>query len=400
MIMQPGRRPIMSRRPVAGSKEERMAVGRARPRTLLAVAVMTAAAIGFASVPTMAAAKSKPVWLCKPGKKHNPCEPGLKTTLISPSGEELGVKNVKAEKHPKVDCFYVYPTVSDQDGPNANLHIDPEERSIALYQAARYSQECRVFAPMYRQVTLSGIGQPVTHHESQVAYSSALKAWKTYLKKYNHGRGVVLIGHSQGSFVLRQLISKQIDPKPALRRQLVSAVLLGGNVTVKKGRGVGGDFQHIRACRSNDQLHCVVAFSTFNAPAPADAIFGRTTAPGLRVLCTNPAALAGGQAKLKTVLPSEPFAPGTTIGVATTLIGFPQVHAATPWIEADGAYSGACSSADGANVLELTDEPGAPHLNTVPDATWGLHLTDANIALGNLSNLVRGQAKVYAAKHG
>ena len=52
----------------------------------------------------------------------------------------------------------MYPTVSDQKTGNANLHIDPEERSIALYQAARYSQYCKVYAPMYRQVTLAGIG--------------------------------------------------------------------------------------------------------------------------------------------------------------------------------------------------------------------------------------------------
>ena len=48
--------------------------------------------------------------------------------------------------------------MSDQNTAVANLHIDPVERSIALYQAARYSQYCRVFAPMYRQVTLAGIG--------------------------------------------------------------------------------------------------------------------------------------------------------------------------------------------------------------------------------------------------
>ena len=60
-------------------------------------------------------------------------------------------------RNPKIDCFYVYPTVSDQKGPNANLHIDPEERSIALYQAARYSQYCRVFAPMYRQITVPAL---------------------------------------------------------------------------------------------------------------------------------------------------------------------------------------------------------------------------------------------------
>ena len=60
----------------------------------------------------------------------------------------------------------------------------------------------------------------------------------------------MLIGHSQGSFVLRSLIAKDVDPKPAVRNQLVSAILMGGNVLVKKGTDIGGDFKHIPACHS------------------------------------------------------------------------------------------------------------------------------------------------------
>src|SRR5581483_5560887 len=156
-------------------------------------------------------------------------------------------------KNPSVDCFYVYPTVRGQQTGNANLHIDPVERSIALYQAARYSQYCKVYAPIYRQVTLAGIGQgtPTTKPNPKIALADVRQAFANYLKKYNHGRGFVLIGHSQGSFVLRSLIAKDVDPKPAVRQRLVSAILLGGNVLVKKGpRGIGGDFKHIPACRS------------------------------------------------------------------------------------------------------------------------------------------------------
>jgi hypothetical protein len=307
-----------------------------------------------------------------------------------------------------IDCFYVYPTVSNQSTPQATKRIDPEERSIALYQAARYSSACRIYAPMYRQVSINGLLKPssVTNKMRTTAYDDVRDAWRDYLKNDNKGRGVVFIGHSQGSFVLRQLIADEVDKKAAVRKRLVSAILLGGNVLVKKGSDKGGDFQNIKACRSATQLRCVVAFSTFGATPPADAVFGIAgkgrsvvggqDAKGTEVLCTNPAALGGGSAPLTSIFPSAPFAPGTAIGIETTQVGLPQPAVSTPFLEAQ-AYTGKCSSAGGANVLLITGEPGAPALKALPDATWGLHLVDANIALGDLVTLVASEAKQYGA---
>jgi hypothetical protein len=374
-------------------------------RTATVFAVLAAVVCSAAFAPS-AGASTK--WLCLPGQAGNPCTPSLSTTLISPTGETIRTTTVTKEKRPKTDCFYVYPTVSDQKGVIANRHVDPEQRSIALFQAARYSQTCRVFAPMYRQLTLGGIAPGAKVSKAQIAagYNDVKAAWRDYLAKYNKGRGVVIIGHSQGTFVLRRLIANEIDPKPAARKRIVSALLLGGNVTVKKGKDVGGDFKHLRACRSRNQLGCVVAFSTYNATPPADTRFGRPSnvlspgaksLKGLQVLCTNPAALGGGSAKLDGIFPSTPFAPNTTIGVATSLVGLPIPDVKTAWIESRGGYSGRCSTAGGANVLRITGAPGAPALNAVPDATWGLHLTDANIALGDLVNLVRRQGARYSA---
>jgi pimeloyl-ACP methyl ester carboxylesterase len=340
-------------------------------------------------------------WLCKPGIPNNPCEPGFDTTLLSPTGQITGTQSVKADRKRKFDCFYVYPTVSDDKTTNSDLSIDPEERSIALYQAARYGLHCRVFAPMYRQVTLQGIFGTIPPEARAIAYGDVLAAWKTYLRKYNRGRGVVLIGHSQGTFVLRELVHQAIDPRKKVRRLLVSAILLGGNVTVPEGGTVGGDFKNIPACRRAKQFGCVMAFSTFNAPVPADSRFGRpsTFVPDLPatgdVLCTNPAALRGGSALLTSIFPTAPFAPGTTIGAATLAVGmtFPS-GATTPWFKVQG-YSGACDSSNDADVLQISPVGGAPTLNAVPDATWGLHLVDANIALGNLTDDTAVEAKAW-----
>lgn len=345
----------------------------------------------------VAPASAKTVWLCKPGQKKNPCEPSLSTTKVSPSGKKLKVERVKRDDHPKVDCFYVYPTVSDDKAPQADRSIDPEMRSIALYQAARYSRDCRVFAPAYRQVSLQGLLQPDTVTPAMRAQGLAdvRAGWREYLRKYNKGRGVLLIGHSQGTFVLRAMIPSEIDNKPSVRRRVIAAYLLGGNVLVKKGEDVGGDFKNVPACHANDQLHCVVAYSTYNAPVPEDSRFGRSADPELEVLCTNPANLRGGSGKLDAIQPAAPFAPGTTIGLLTNQIGFNLPKVSTAWIESDDAFRARCVNEGGANVLQTAPINGAPTLNALPDAGWGLHLADANLPLGNLAELFKRQIKSY-----
>jgi hypothetical protein len=361
------------------------------PATLAALCLL---GVGLA---TPASARTK--WLCRPGQSANPCAGGLNATVLSPANAKLRIEKTRVATNAPIDCFYVYPTVSDQPTPNANLNIDPEVKAVARFQASRFSSQCRVWAPMYRQLTLAGIFNPsaITPAQRALAYGDVRSAWRDYLAHHNHGRGFVLLSHSQGTLALRQLIAEEIDRKPAVRKRLVSAILLGGNVTVRKGKGVGGDFRNVPACRSATALGCVVAYSTFGAPPPADSFFGRVTGAGaskLEVLCTNPAALGGGSGALRTYIPTSPF-PGTLgLGVAIQIGPLPSVS--TPWVAAPSNYRGRCVRGGGANVLRITTTPGARVLPAVPDATWGLHIADVNIAVGNLTGLVGRQAAAYA----
>jgi hypothetical protein len=251
---------------------------------------------------------------------------------------------------------------------------------------------------VYPQLTLSAIGRGANAQARATAYAGVLAGWKEYLAKYNKGRGVVFIGHSQGSGMLIQLLKTEVDPNPKLRRQTVSALLLGGNVTVPEGKNVGGDFQNIPACRSAKETHCVVAYSTYAQQPPPDGLFGKTrvgAGPGgsnLQVLCVNPTSFTG-TGSLQPYFRTKPF-PGP-IGAAA---GQPP-SASTPWVDYPELYSAQCQQGNGFTWLQVTDvgKPSAPRYQprgSLPP-NWGLHLGDVNLALGNLVGLVRQEAAAY-----
>jgi len=359
-----------------------------RTRLLLVTltAALVAGSLGAASASAQTPAAT--VWLCKPGLASNPCTSSAKTTLIKPNGAKLA-EPLKAQAKQPIDCFYVYPTVSQQMTANANLEITAAETGVATAQASRFSSKCRVYAPIYRQLTLAALfGRATGTADRALAYNDVKAAWNEYLAKYNKGRGVVLIGHSQGSYQLTELITNEIDQKAAVRKKIVSALLIGGQVLVAKGKDLGGSFEKMPACRKADQTACVVGYNTFSQQPPADSRFGRTAQPGKEVLCVNPAALKrGATGKAQSLVPTAQLAFG----------GAPL--APTPWIATNDLYTTSCASGDGANWLQATDIGGTndkrPRFGAPLGQTWGLHIVDVNIVLGNLLELVDHQSAAW-----
>jgi hypothetical protein len=332
------------------------------------------------AAPMAASAAPRTVWLCNPGLASNPCVGDLTATVVGPDGRTR-TERASVVRRPAIDCFYVYPTVSNQPTVNANRRIDPELRAVARAQVSRFSSVCRVFAPVYRQVTRSGlVSGGLTPANLSIGYADVLTAWRDYLRNRSRGRGVVLIGHAQGTGMLVRLVREQIDPRPRVRRRLVSALLLGGWVAVPRGRDVGGDFKRIPACRARGQTGCVVAYSSYS-DIPANSIFGRVLdtyvrhrdTSRLEVLCTNPAALGGGRGMLRPYFPA--------------------------WTTYPRLYSARCRRAGGQTWLQV-DDIGAPtdprpRVSQPLGPGWGLHVFDVNIALGNLVDVTRHQARAW-----
>jgi hypothetical protein len=338
------------------------------------------------------------VWLCRPGLAEDPCATSLATTVVGASGATSTV-TAASEAQSRFDCFYVYPTVSLEPSANADLAVRTPERSAAMTQASRFSQVCRVFAPVYRQVTLATLAAypslDLPSSDTNVAYMSLLQGFEDYLAHDNDGRPIVFIGHSQGAVMLIRLLAERLDNVPALRDRLLLAIILGGDVEVKSGSLSGGSFQHIPLCSRQGEDGCVIAYSSFPGEPPASSLFGRpgqgvalqggqTARRGVEVACVNPAALAGGSGTLDPYFPS---------------LG----NVATPWVEFPGLYRARCERGGGASWLQVTKATGAgdrrPLLSEQAGPDWGYHQDDVNLALGNLVADVAAAERTWSAAH-
>jgi hypothetical protein len=307
--------------------------------------------------------------------------------------------------------------------PNSDMTANAEEQYVIAQQFARFGAKCRLFAPLYRQVTVTALraalsGAPMAA-DRQMAYADVKAAWDHYLAHDNNGRGVVLIGHSQGAGILTALIASEIDGKPVASK-IVSALIIGANVPVPRGGGVGGVFKSTPMCTRAQQTGCVVSFVSFreSAPPPPTSRFGTTLsntplalpAGDLTAACVNPAALLNGQPAGAADL--RPYLAG--VGSLSGAGASPRVWAtgqtiATPFVSTPGLLTAQCVTTPTHTYLSVrvNGKPDDPRADDIPgdvvvagrvQPDWGLHLVDVNIAMGDLVELVGVQSQAYRAR--
>jgi hypothetical protein len=348
-------------------------------------------------------------WLCRPGRQ-DACAIDLTTTVISADGK-LKTEKWVANPNAPIDCFYVYPTVSNEPSGNSSMVPHAEEKAVVKAQFARFGSKCRAYAPMYRQITLTALramlaGQPLKADRA-MAYNDVLDAWNYYLDHDNKGRGVVLIGHSQGSGVLTELIKNEIDGKPVQER-IVSALLLGTSLPVPKGKDVGGAFQHMPLCHSASEIGCVITFASFraNVPPPATSRFGKVAGENMQSACTNPAALGGGSGELHAYLGSGGSGIATVNENKPGPWVKPEKLITTPFVSVPGMLTAECVVNEHGSYLAVTvhGDPAGPRTSDIVGDVvvnkqvlpeWGLHLIDVNLTMGNLLNIVEQETKAY-----
>jgi len=347
-------------------------------------------------------------WLCRPGRE-DACTIDLDTTIVHADGS-TEIETYEAAEDPAVDCFYVYPTVSNDPGGNSDLEANDEENRVIAAQFARFGSVCRTFAPMYRQVTLTALrqmmaGQGDVSINEPLGYMDVRSAFAHYMEHDNDGRPFVLIGHSQGARMLELLVAAVIDGEP-VQDQMLSAMMIGFNITTPAGETLGGSFDNVAPCASPEDTGCFIGYVTFraDAPPPEGSRFGKVADPALEVACTNPADLAGNS--------DAPLGAYLATGGA-----FTSSAEAGPWIEGGaeietdyvrvpGLLTGQCVNNAAGHYFSVTvhGDPEDPRTDDIVGdviandevlADWGLHLLDVGIAQADLIDLVESQAAAH-----
>ena len=343
-------------------------------------------------------------WLCLPGRA-DPCSIPLATTDLGPGGYGSKTQSTIAKDAP-LDCFYVYPTVSRDEGMNSDLKPS-EEIGAAQVQFARFASVCRTFAPLYRQMTMGAVAAYAAGGDigeaAKLAYGDVAAAWRNYLATRNRGRPFVLIGHSQGSALLQQLIAREIETNPAVAARMKLAILPGYDLLVPQGKLVGGTLKKVPLCDRPGETGCVISYTSFreNNVPPAGAIFGIANRPGMTVGCVNPGRPgATGWVPLDSVWYARSSNPVPGGPIAWSSDGPPP----TPYVRTQGLVSAKCINDGERGYLWIrtnhkAGEKWTDHIGGEVGVMnmflpgWGMHLSDVYEAQGDLVRAVGALAK-------
>jgi len=336
------------------------------------------------------------MWLCRPDIATDVCRGDATATEVHEDLSRSIVRSFGAV-HPSVDCFYVYPTVDGNLLPGNHTDTDDSRAAaeVTVSQVAPFHEICALYVPLYRQVTIGTylFGGKGEESRSEVAYSDVEDAFLHYMGQYNHGRKVVLLGHSQGADMIVRLLKARFEHDPLMRQRLLVAMPIGGPVEVPRGRTLGGTFSTLPLCTRPDELGCVVAFQS----RPARGKVGKPAfepQPANEIACVNPTALGGTGAHRfsRSLFPIMAM-------TRPSLHGIEGVE--TPFLLLRDFYTGECTAGpDGYRYLGVAAAPrpgdarqSALDLSSAPfNGTLGLHVADFQFAMGDLIDLVARRA--------
>lgn len=140
------------------------------------------------------------------------------------------------------DVFYVYPTVSaisfaDNDSSwfadITQAEVREEANGNQRFNKMLYD-DYNFYAPYYRQMIFESYAQPDSILQKNAAFAAqdVKDAFQYYMEHGNQGRPFFLVGHSQGSQVLIELLKNGMADEQ--RQLMVAAYCIGYHVTAEE----------------------------------------------------------------------------------------------------------------------------------------------------------------------
>ncbi len=163
----------------------------------------------------------------------------------------------------QADIFYVYPTLLlDTKDVRWNTPIDDTLQNgyvvelAVKNQVSPFATSGKIYVPYYRQAHIRSYNMYASGGKEafEIAYSDVKNAFETYLKKYNKGRPMIIVSHSQGTTHVRRLLKEYFDNK-SLQQQLIAAYI--------PGMGIRKDeFKVLKAMTSPEETGGFVSWNT------------------------------------------------------------------------------------------------------------------------------------------
>ena len=184
------------------------------------------------------------------------------------------------------DVFFICPTVygGTEDAPNMSMEDEDTKESFlgaVNMEKGIYDEDCRFFAPYYRQIGLSVYELPAEDREEYLdtAYEDVEDAFFYYYEHYNEGRPIVLAGFSQGAELSLRLLEECFDEEE-LNRQLAACYAIGWSITEEELK----EHPHMKFAEGETDTGVIVAFNS-----EAEEITDSLMIPeGTKTLAINP----------------------------------------------------------------------------------------------------------------
>ncbi|MBA3665163.1 MAG: DUF3089 domain-containing protein [Bacteroidetes bacterium] len=164
------------------------------------------------------------------------------------------------QKEAVADVFYIHPTMflrgNNWNGDVTNNKLNKKSELSVLHQATVFNAAGRVFVPRYRQAVLKAFFNKKNGPKAlDLAYEDVKSAFEYYLKNWNKGRPIIIVGHSQGAHHAVKLLKEFFDGKD-LQKKLIVAYPIG--IPFKKD-----ELKNIPVSDNEKQTGCFVTWNTF-----------------------------------------------------------------------------------------------------------------------------------------